>query len=1397
MSVRAKSRRRIVALVTGVCLLIGGASVWYVRRERQRDAEAIAARIEGIEAYTRGDYQRAAASLRMFLKRPGLPVDALALLRYAESVLALGPFEPKHLQAALPSLRRCVALDPENDEARWLLLDLYLRTGLRTEAYDQAAWFLARDPGNTRALLAQAQALAGMKRYDEALTALAYVHPDTPLLEDQILYLDLMARLGRSRADLSARVEQVMKALGGADPRFSLLRAHARLLAGDVADGRALLLPLLTAGKADEKFARLLLRDLEAAGLPNEGLEVLKGLDPSRLEPGLQSLLVRRLWEAGEIEAIPERVSALAAGSGSLPTPVLGYEALALARLQRPDEARAVLKTLEVRTEDAAARGWVRLLRGVALSGDVGVRARIDVCLAAIREDDANPVAHLDLGLAYRDAAELELAARELGEALRLSPTWAEPAAKATAVFLQLGQLDEALRLADVASDPESLEPGVQALLALARTARDDRAKGPLRERLLGGLAEAGLSPDVARPVEAELLADLGRLEEARAKVEDLLAMKTPSGSALLKCAQVSRAHALGLEERCLSAYEAAFGSTPELALARARAEADVGGVAAGLRVFRQRRAEAERPKATEWALAEVAFLEANGLHDEAIGVWREIAAHDRLAPAELREILRSASAWQDRPFVRDVIGRLEDATGETGLWWRIYRAKWAVTAEAPAPADVSRSVEQLKSVLVAAPSLTWARVLLSRAYELAGQPQNALEALQAARPAGGAPAALDLNIARLELQVGESGAARTTLGRLANARSPAFDWGTQAAVLYVRLGEKREVLALLGKLDLKDRAPAEKRQLARLYAASGELDRASELMREGLVAEAGPRDLLFAATLEHARGHEEEALGLLARMRSSASDAVEATRLMAEYHRRFGELEAAESDLQTVVADPAARPTDWLDLLSVEVLAGRIDGLPETLASAARAGAFLREGESPVPSEEVLRGAAEQAWLRRLAVSYVSDPEADRRDAAGRALKLALALDRESAPPDAGTRLRTVARSAPMLLPLQVVVGAALSRIGDLEEAVQVLKAAGNEFPAEAEPARALALAYRARSERSEAEGRSAEAGLFRSAAADAAREWRERETGSHFDADWFLAAQAEPAAAASLLEPYVPDAVEKLRVPLLRLYAEALIRSGKAAQAEALLGPHLAESAALRRAWASLAAVAATSGHADVAARWLGNEALRGRGDPDLDLDVSTAWVALSQLRDQPEPGAKEKAEASLREAASAAHLDARQSERLGLLYAALGRPEEAEASYRAAVAADPPPPLALNNLAMVLLRKGRPDEALPLAQTLVRDHPRVPEFQDTLAEVSKARQAWSDAVAAYERCREIQPDNPRWALAIVETLKESGQIEAARTRLDALAARYPRSSLSDDSRRAWSELERELGE
>ena len=199
-------------------------------------------------------------------------------------------------------------------------------------------------------------------------------------------------------------------------------------------------------------------------------------------------------------------------------------------------------------------------------------------------------------------------------------------------------------------------------------------------------------------------------------------------------------------------------------------------------------------------------------------------------------------------------------------------------------------------------------------------------------------------------------------------------------------------------------------------------------------------------------------------------------------------------------------------------------------------------------------------------------------------------------------------------------------------------------------------------------------------------------------------------------------PDAAAGSDPSLQYAYGLALVRSNRAAQAEAVFGRLLAE-------------------HGDTA-----------------ELNVVLGQAHAQQ-------GDYESAITSLKRALAIKPNVADANAALGVIYLRQGRLADAEAALRAELTSRPADARARQTLATVLDLQGQQDEALIQVRTVLKDNPASADARYLLGKIQLARGAVEEAVETLEAATRLAPDEPNIHYQLGQAYQKLGRIDAAR--------------------------------
>ncbi|MFW6335646.1 MAG: hypothetical protein ACOC3G_00755 [Phycisphaeraceae bacterium] len=115
MTIRPKTRQRVLILLTAIALLLTADVGLYVYRQHHNEIEAQERRDTGLAAFEQGDYDAAIEDLARYAKHDAQDVEVLRAL--ARSHDRARPQTPEHRAAAIRFYRQAYRIDPPHELA--------------------------------------------------------------------------------------------------------------------------------------------------------------------------------------------------------------------------------------------------------------------------------------------------------------------------------------------------------------------------------------------------------------------------------------------------------------------------------------------------------------------------------------------------------------------------------------------------------------------------------------------------------------------------------------------------------------------------------------------------------------------------------------------------------------------------------------------------------------------------------------------------------------------------------------------------------------------------------------------------------------------------------------------------------------------------------------------------------------------------------------------------------------------------------------------------------------------------------------------------------------------------------------------------------------------------------
>ena len=1358
MNIRPKTVRRLLILFVAFASVTGAIVALVMLRLHQRQQQTAKLREQAHAAFVARDYDQALALYSQYLARnhESQENEPDAVYEYARSRKTVPMDGSRHFYEAIGIYERYLQLDPTDPhDAQHELLELYTQVRYNKEARGLAARLLKKDPGDIVALWAQVESLTNDRNFADALTACQKLNRIDPLnFVQQQCELDLMRALKQPPEQIVDHARRLLEAHPD-DPRFVALMSVAYTCAHDDENAKKWIEQAAQLPPADIDSVLRIIEILDANQQFDLSDNLLDRSMRKSKDPRLLRKTMQRLWEREDSKQIVDRLAQLDAGSPASDAALLGYRALALRETGHPDQALRIVAALGTRHDDTS-KAWVIALQA---EGGPGKVDSIRKLREAEARDPVNPVFPFLLGKAYLSLGETEEAIRALGEAGRLSPSWAVPYCMMSELLAGTGRYPAAMQTADEARRRAPNLALVQITYACAWYALDviagKDAQPQNLDRLLSlveGIQQARPNEPTTLPIYVSLLARRGHREQAVQVLKDSMSSRpAPSAQALARLTAVSEQEHLGLEQQIIACAEQAYGTTPALALTRAMLLHRAGRTADGVHLIDSLRQA--HPADISWQVVEAQYRDATG---DAAALRQWIALGDE-HPSDLQlqyTILASSSRLTDRAFWRRTIDRVKAMTGPESQLWQIEEARWQLSGN-PSGTELDATISAIQKLTQDWPALPEPHRMLADAL------------LRTTRPDRMATATAELTAA-YELLPGDFDSASQLAQSLisqgraekaaelvdAVAREPRLDREQRlwAAKTYAQLGQVRRAIQLLAP------APADARQdtardalLASLYRRLGSLDEAVALYKQVLSRPDAPVGALAdGAEFFVSLNQPDTAERFLARLDKMPLKPGTMQVLRAHFDELGGAPERARQALLDATDSNPQSEQLWQELAGWYLRRGQYD---QADSSAAR-------GLKAIPGSAVLATLREQIGrLRHIPplgleaiIDVIShDPQNEPASHALRVLSEAWA--RHDSPIATAAALRQLADQYLSFLPLQSLAVQRELALGRYDDAIALAARATQAAPGAPEPYRLLCSA-------------DSSAGRWDDARQAAIR-WRQASAADTLDPDLFIAttylqqARPDPQAALRQLAAYVaessPSAKRDLALPL---YCQALIAAGRADDAAALLQPRLSEPS-WRTVWMR---VAAFNNDADAASQWI--RRISVPSDPTEQLRLAQAWDQVGTRFDsQP---AHDSARDVLKQLIVRQQMGSEAWATWALVNQSLDALSEAETGWREYLKLRPDDPHARNNLAYVLLREGgnaKLAEAGKLVRQAIDALPAVSTFYDTLARVQLQSGKTDDAVKSFHTALDTDQTNLEAMIGLADVLqsRRDGRDEA----------------------------------
>jgi tetratricopeptide (TPR) repeat protein len=1277
MNLRPKTMKRLTILLTAGAAVIAAASLVVCLQLARYEKHRLLYRAQGMSAFSHHDYRTASTDLSKYLSNDRVDADAI----YALAVCRTNLPRPDlgHLLDAKKLFVRYLELRPDDLDAQHELLEIYQKLGYPAETMTIADGLLQKNPDDVAALLAKLGQLNRGLKFSDALSISMRLNDLTPLdLRTQILTLELMSELRRSKADILTRANSLLSAHPN-DPRFQLLRAVAAYFTNDL-DGTKHWLQIAAAGSPPDADFVLLLTDVfDKLSMWDDARSFLeKAASESNAPTEVKATLAQRLFELDQYDAALHVLQGVNPTDPGADSRLLGLTGLLLFNRNHPTsdhpdkKLNQIVQTLRDRDGDLIATAWCSLLQVFIADPQSDPLQPIRWCQTASRLDPDNADARFYLGMGYQQLGESELALQLFRQTIQMQPEWAMPYAMAARILLDRNQSVDAAVNAQQACDrdPHSLAAQKIRTLASYKMLHPTATAGDIAPLLSSIRQIRDLDPNDPQLLAAEidLLARSNQRNEAVNLARSSLSSSAISPATLCSLEAIDHSDRLGNTALITAKAAQCASDTPESALSQVQIFAIAGQPDLGRHLLPMM----ETHRTIDWRIAWLQAREILGDSD-IDPAWEHFADSLPHNFDVQRAALHSPAVISDRTLMDRTIDRYKSLTGEDSLEWRFARARWQLASTDDAKNNATAVAAAMAEVVRTAPQYVLPQVLWADALEKLGDTSGAIAHLQLASNINPADPDVGLKLAAVLMDQGRTEDVLGLLNGIVNGSQLSDAQRVSAARLYRIAGEPEQAVALL-KDDqvIHTDDPARDLLLAKLLAERGDPAAAAAIYNALIQQQQLTSPVVLAAAwFAAAQGQIAHARECLLRLNNLTMPAGEREIALGQFESAFGTAAAAAAQFQAAAKIARHSPRPWLEWAGLGLRTQRFAEAIQRTESGLKNNPGTSSLKAMLVRARTLEGLKIDAQMQPLIDSLAEDPASD----AGTATLAAIA-DAQTAHESTealSDRLATVVNQYPRYLPALIMLVSRDYNAGRYDRAAKFAQRACDLMPLEAEPTHLLSLVL-------------SKSGRW-NAALSAAIHWRNR-TLDHPQPAVLAIATAElelnhPNDAIEQLSAYLPPAISQAATggdtstpgtTTVELYLRALCQADRAEQAWTLAEPLVKQSDTWRHRWLR---IVPDSAHSLVAgAQQLRQvEPLLSPTSVEDQLARGEAWYSLGSRFDDSD--AMQNALAVVEPLTDGSPTPADAWLLLGEIHQQLEELPEAETAFTKAVAADPSSP------------------------------------------------------------------------------------------------------------------------
>lgn len=1115
MSIRAKSRRRILILFLIVVFVVGAGATLFIVNKNKSEQQLAALKASGIAAYQAGNYRLAMQELGKYNMRRKSDVETL--YPYAMSRLKTPEEDGRHINEGIQALQVVVSLDPSNLNAQRELAKGYQQRGLVTESLDKAEYLLGLDQNDLIGITNKLDALKELRRYREALeygnTTEARITEESETLaeedrkdilsavlanrttihlimnnpalalepaeqfitleSDQFLgYLRLMdvyRETGRSPEEVIEWAAQ-LQTNAPDQTQFKILLGRAFLngnqLGSDPAkreewrrSGTYWLVESLKALPFEDIPSLTILRfSLDEAFQYDKTLDLLDQLvvqEPNRND--YRSALIRRQYELGLYDETLESLEYFVVNNIDISAPLLVIKSLIHLEREEFDAVTLIEENLRSQANNRYAQIWAPMLNALVSRDDTRIINEAGLVLTQMNNRNGY-VSNLR-AKAFANVGEYDLAIEDWRAIIedKAAAAWLKPYLDATQSMIRAQRPQEAFAFARVGFTKHQQNHDAQVNLALAATvnlARLGETERTAVRDLVLQIQQRDAGEPRTLPIYMAMLHGAGGQEQS---IKPYLSAinadpPLPAGTYVELASMAARMeYEDELLDRAIDAGEKAHGPTLESTLFQAARLMRDGDTEQVQAYLSERINSAPDHDRPRWELGKVSVLQNILSDNEILNEWKRLGEKYTNNALVQRNIVENPVTWSDRDFFQTSIERLKQTTGETGIGWQLAQARFHLTDPDRSSREIQQAIQGLTRVTQAARQMPEPKILLARAYRMQQNLPAAAEQLQAASRITPDNTALSIELASVLQDMGESDASRDLIQNVLSGGQMNLQNVGQVAVMLAEQGDIQRGIELVESIESP---PVQLKLLrANLYRRANDLASTEAILRE--LVETDPIDVVLETTMNFLAelGKVDEAKALMPVLDSieSLNPAV-AELIKGNFHEGIGELDEAMAFYRRAVAADSSNTLAWIRLISFNLVREDLEGTKQAIREAAVAPTDEPAFGFLLEHVDLLDNMTNMPMTRPVIFALVNN--ANRRETAVEALQAIDGLTEDQIDTSQLVRLRQLADQRPRFFALQQLLIVLYREADLLDDASDLARRAVVSLPELSEPA-------------------------------------------------------------------------------------------------------------------------------------------------------------------------------------------------------------------------------------------------------------------------------------------------------------------------------------------------------